>query len=206
MMSLLLFALSSIIDKDVDVVNKHTFFLPNVITKDTRAEFPKVNMFVSTDKGRSWQLHDSYPSDIENFRYASGKDGVYWFALQFVRKDGTVSPEQKDLVVDRKVRVDTSSEKDVYVIDSLAIEIPTHHTKAEIAEFPKLNLFVSTDRGATWHLYETYKTETEHLDFESDSDGLFWFAVQLVRKDGTVSPETKKLTPSLKVRIDTSSR
>jgi len=205
MLSLLLFALSPFIDKDVHVIDYHSFELPLQIPKNKIAEFPKMNIFVSSDKGRSWELHDTYTSDTKEFSFASGKDGTFWFAVQFIRKNGSVSPEQKDLKADCKVRVDTTSEEDVEVVNSQAMDIPNLLTKDKKVEFPKLNLFVSTDRGQTWHLYDTYKSETENLDFEVDSDGLFWFAVQLVRKDGTVSPESKKLTPDLKVRIDTSS-
>jgi tetratricopeptide (TPR) repeat protein len=55
-----------------------------------------------------------------------------------------------------------------------------------------IRLHVSRDKGKTWHEEQTIKLEASKagdFTFHASADGIYWFAVQLVKKDGSLDPE-----------------
>lgn len=78
--------------------------------------------------------------------------------------------------------------------------------KAGAAEqrLKQLQLFVSTDQGATWQPSATAPPEQGKFRFITDRDGFFWFTVQSLDQDGKLFPPTLQgALPSLKVIVDT---
>src|SRR5262245_64155729 len=68
------------------------------------------------------------------------------------------------------------------------------------AEVTQVRLFVSADRGETWKHHKDYKPTDEEMAFRAPRDGVYWFACQVVLKDGTSVPSGKEdLAPSAKV-------
>jgi hypothetical protein len=87
------------------VLERRKFIVPLRIEPQFAARLRECNLFVSEDKGESWRLFSSVPAGQREFHCKVAKDGVYWFALQTVAKDGTESPQSKKLFPMLKVRV-----------------------------------------------------------------------------------------------------
>ncbi|MEX2174712.1 MAG: hypothetical protein WD872_10145 [Pirellulaceae bacterium] len=65
-----------------------------------------------------------------------------------------------------------------------------------------VRVFVSWDRGESWHFYEERKPEEGRFRFKPKQDGEFWFATQTVDRSGrTDSGEPRQ--PQLRLLIDT---
>jgi hypothetical protein len=65
-----------------------------------------------------------------------------------------------------------------------------------------VRVFVSWDRGKTWHFYDERKPEDGKFRFQPRQDGEFWFATQTVDRSGkTDSPQPRQ--PQLRLVIDT---
>ena len=66
----------------------------------------------------------------------------------------------------------------------------------------EVQLFVSTDQGATWQFYARRHPSAGHFPFRAQGDGAFWFASRTV--DQTLRPpDIKNLRPELYVIVDT---
>jgi hypothetical protein len=65
-----------------------------------------------------------------------------------------------------------------------------------------VRVFVSWDRGQTWHFYEEKKPADGRFRFRPKQDGEFWFATQTVDRSGqSDSPQPSR--PQLRLIIDT---
>jgi hypothetical protein len=68
----------------------------------------------------------------------------------------------------------------------------------------QLQLFYSTDQGRTWQPSAVAPPDQEFFRFICTQDGLYWFTVQTVDRDGRAFPATLEgAQPSLKVVVDT---
>lgn len=81
-----------------------TFIIPFEV--DPRPEaIDRLRLFVSLDQGKTWKhAKDAKPTDGK-FTYTAPKDGLYWFAVQTVLKDGKNEPEEKDFDASLKLYV-----------------------------------------------------------------------------------------------------
>jgi hypothetical protein len=55
-----------------------------------------------------------------------------------------------------------------------------------------IRLYVSRDEGKTWHEEQSIKLEASKardFTFHASADGIYWFAIQLVKKDGALDPK-----------------
>jgi hypothetical protein len=67
-----------------------------------------------------------------------------------------------------------------------------------------VRVFVYDDGGKTWNHHDDYKATEKEITFAAPADGLYWFAVQSVRKDGTHEPaDEKRLKAAMKVYVNT---
>ncbi|MFT3882342.1 MAG: hypothetical protein QM703_22160 [Gemmatales bacterium] len=198
MLSLMLIALALQIDNDVEILHEKAFEIPFTIEKERRADLAKINLFVSTDSGRTWRLQESCHPTAEAVTFVSDRDGEYWFSVQLVSKSGALSAEVKDLAAQLKVRIDTS----IRVVDWHQFYVPNLLPRASVFDFPKTNLFVSTDEGLTWKLYVTYPSISSQFHYSADSDGVYWFATQRVKVSGEAIPDQYNLKVEYKVRVD----
>lgn len=70
------------------------------------------------------------------------------------------------------------------------------------AQPTSVRVFVSWDRGKTWHFYDERKPEDARFKFKPRQDGEFWFATQTIDRSGRPdSPEPRQ--PQLCLIIDT---
>lgn len=75
-------------------------------------------------------------------------------------------------------------------------------TATDAASQPvEVQLYVSTDRGATWRLYAKGPTTQKSFMFRAGGDGEFWFAVRTIDRSGRARPE-KVSAPGLIVVVD----
>ncbi len=65
-----------------------------------------------------------------------------------------------------------------------------------------VRVFVSWDRGASWHFFEEKKPEDGRFRFKPKQDGEYWFATQTVDRSGK-SDNAQPRQPQLKLVIDT---
>jgi len=98
--------------------------------------------------------------------------------------------------------IDDPANKDVQVIDYSSFEIPINATQQQRIGVERFNLFVSTDKGQTWKLHSTCRTNEGNFSFTAEKNGVYWFAAQSVKHTGEKSPETKDLVAVLKVKVD----
>ena len=98
-------------------------------------------------------------------------------------------------------------DSDEYPISSRRIEIPVGYNASERHRIRELRLFVSRDRGKTWQLSGRITPDQTSFVFRAPEDGLFWFSVLVVEKDGSTDPPRETdLQPGLKVRVEPASQ
>jgi len=83
-----------------------------------------------------------------------------------------------------------------------AFSIPYNSAQAKAEGAVAVQLLVSVDRGAKWHLYATQRADVDQFLFRAARDGEYWFSSRLVRDGNRVSAEPP--TPELRVIVDTS--
>jgi len=64
-----------------------------------------------------------------------------------------------------------------------------------------VRIYVSWDRGKTWHFYDERRPEEGRFRFRPRQDGEFWFATQTIDRSGR--PDTPARTPQLRLVLDT---
>lgn len=88
-----------------------------------------------------------------------------------------------------------------------AFALPVTWNAAQRREVELLRLFVSTDHGKTWTRETDVRPGTHRVVFSAPRDGLYWFALQSVLKDGTSEPaELADLTPAMKILVNANRR
>jgi hypothetical protein len=82
------------------------FLIPCKVTAaDAVAE---VQLWVSADRGKSWQLYESITPATDAFTFVAKKPGEYWFAPRVKKKDGTHLPaDVSELAATQRVAVAT---------------------------------------------------------------------------------------------------
>lgn len=78
---------------------------------------------------------------------------------------------------------------------------------ARQAKIKLIRLFFSEDHGKTWQHQQDYDPTDKQVTFTAPRDGLYWFTLQVVLKDGKKEPANKRdLAPSMKVLVNTERR
>jgi hypothetical protein len=97
--------------------------------------------------------------------------------------------------------------KDVIETKSLTFVIPIQVSAEGQKEIKTLRVFVSLDRGKTWKHFKDCKLNEKEFAFTAPRDDLYWFAVQLVRKDGKMEPSAMaNLKPIIKVFVNSAQK
>jgi beta-lactamase regulating signal transducer with metallopeptidase domain len=85
------------------------FTLPIQVDPKRALDLREIRLYSSTDEGKSWQQTASVPPWSTGFDFNAPADGIYWFAVCTVGKDGKESPAPAaGMAADAKVRVDTT--------------------------------------------------------------------------------------------------
>ncbi|HVS37555.1 MAG TPA: hypothetical protein VMS17_18475 [Gemmataceae bacterium] len=77
---------------DVQPINQRTFQLPINFDPQTRAQIRDLQLWVSHDKGQTWNLAQTAKPEQERFDYSVPEDGSYWFTMLIVDKSGRSDP------------------------------------------------------------------------------------------------------------------
>jgi hypothetical protein len=94
--------------KDVYEIQRRRFAMPICVNRDGRDKIEKFRLFVSEDQGKTWKHEKDYKLSDNLVLFAAPRDGLYWFAVQKVLKDGDSDPaERDDLVPAMKVYVNS---------------------------------------------------------------------------------------------------
>jgi hypothetical protein len=102
---------------------------------------------------------------------------------------------------------DSSLPKDVVEVQTRRIVIPVQVDPDRQQDIDRLRLFVSEDRGKTWLPLAECRPSEKQFSLAAPGDGLYWFAVQVLLKNG--APEPPKVTdlqPGQKVYVNTGGR
>lgn len=99
----------------------------------------------------------------------------------------------------------SATASDLVYTNQHRFRIPYHSDPAELQRLGarEVQLFVTTDRGATWRLAQSVPPTTGKFAFEAPSDGEFWFSVRTLDGFNRLHPQTGGMTPGLKVMVDT---
>jgi RNA polymerase sigma factor (sigma-70 family) len=91
-------------------INERNFCIPINTDSSRRGDLECLRLFVSSDKGKTWKLVDEITPERKSFTFTAPADGIYWFTVESVAKNGTKSPEDlRAASVQLKVMVDTSA-------------------------------------------------------------------------------------------------
>jgi hypothetical protein len=77
---------------DVVVTSARALSLPISIRPDQRNALRQVYLFVSTDRGRTWEKAGTIPPTSNAFQFNAPADGLYWFQVQVEKLDGELEP------------------------------------------------------------------------------------------------------------------
>jgi hypothetical protein len=96
-----------------------------------------------------------------------------------------------------------AAENDVWDVNCRSMRFPLSVEAPRRDAIKKLLFYVSTDCGRSWKKVAEAEPSAKSFRFDAPGDGVYWFAVQVLMKDGTEEPKTADLSPSMKVHIDT---
>ena len=77
---------------DVDYINARSFSIPIEISGGQKEKIHELQLFVSTDEGKTWIGTASMPPDRSDFTYTALIDGNYWFKVCTVDVNGKQAP------------------------------------------------------------------------------------------------------------------
>ncbi|MEN6558992.1 MAG: hypothetical protein ABFC54_12525 [Thermoguttaceae bacterium] len=80
----------------ISTVRQSLFAIPYRIDQtggDASRQPVEVQLFVSTDRGKRWQMYARAMPNQQRFMFRAGNDGEYWFAIRTVERSGQARPE-----------------------------------------------------------------------------------------------------------------
>src|SRR5262245_61498560 len=89
----LAFSRASAADDAVTTLGKRAFKFPVAVEGTPRDTLQEFRLYASEDEGRTWNLVAMAPAASDFIPYTAPRDGMYWFAIQVVRKDGKKFPD-----------------------------------------------------------------------------------------------------------------
>jgi hypothetical protein len=98
----------------------------------------------------------------------------------------------------------TQQQTGVYVTKQTEVEIPFSLRTGGAAESQpaSVRVFVSWDKGKSWHFYDERKPEDTRFRFRAKQDGEFWFATQVMDRAGKPASSEPR-SPQLRLIVDT---
>ena len=93
---------------DTTVVNVLSFKVPCSLRPELAPRIDKLALLMSSDGGRTYEVHASGPPTTAQFRVDVPKDGLYYFKLKWHSKEGN-DPEGSGETAPMKILVDSRS-------------------------------------------------------------------------------------------------
>jgi len=85
-----------------------------------------------------------------------------------------------------------------------SFRVPFNLNPSDQSKRRELQLWVSTDSGASWKPKDSTTSNQAYFTFEAPQDGEFWLAVRSLDSAGRLHPGTNdQITPNMKVVVDT---
>jgi hypothetical protein len=80
------------IGPDESFIKTRSFSIPINITGGQKEKISEIELFVSTDEGKTWNKTSVIPPEKGGFSYTAATDGMYWFKVCTVDKAGNREP------------------------------------------------------------------------------------------------------------------
>ena len=80
---------------DVQPMNQKAFQIPIRFDAQKRAEIRELQLWVSHDKGQTWNEAAQARPDQDHFDYAVTEDGPYWFTMVIIDQKGRADPAER---------------------------------------------------------------------------------------------------------------
>ncbi len=93
------------------------FGVPFRVNADDES-FLEVQLYVSSDLGKTWQFHSRQSTDVEEFPFFADRDGTYWFALKTLNRDRRLMPDGDIVGPELEIVVDTKKPQLDFRIDT----------------------------------------------------------------------------------------
>ena len=94
---------------DVQPMNQKAFQIPIRFDAQKRAEIRELQLWVSHDKGQTWNEAAQARPDQDHFDYAVTEDGPYWFTMVIIDQKGRADPANVYTApVGQRILVDTT--------------------------------------------------------------------------------------------------
>jgi Sigma-70, region 4 len=102
-------------------------------------------------------------------------------------------------------QVNDPNAENIPVVDAAEFKLPVDVDETSRAKIAEIALYCSDDQGATWRQATAIGPKGEAFRFRAGHDGLWWFKVQVVHTDKTLSPPdiNNKTAPDVKVWVQT---
>jgi hypothetical protein len=109
-------------------IQNRQFRIPYHISQQVAAELKprEVQLFVSGDRGQTWQLSGTARPTITHFRFKAASDGEYWFDVRTVDSNNRIHPPTTDYRPTLKVIVDSTAPKielNLTQVDALRVRL-----------------------------------------------------------------------------------
>jgi bla regulator protein blaR1 len=95
------------------VSRQRTVSIPVSMSPEVRNKTKRINLFVSTNAGKTWKMAAAAPSNTKALPFHAGADGVYWFALQSSPEVDDPADSPPNLKPVMKVRIATSNQSPI---------------------------------------------------------------------------------------------
>jgi hypothetical protein len=93
--------------RDLHEIQTQRFAMPIGVANNLHDTIEQIRLFVSEDQGKTWRHKKDYKPSDKQVLFTAPRDGIYWFALQVVLKDGSQIPDDLDDLVATKVCVNS---------------------------------------------------------------------------------------------------
>ena len=154
--------------------NKQTFRIPYHIDPQIAAQLKprEVQLYVSSDRGQTWQLSSTSEPTITHFRFKTAIDGEYWFDVRTVDSNNITHPPTTTYKPSLKVIVDSAAPKielNLTQVDSTKVGVQwsvrdtglllnsmvLEYLEPTAVEWQPMGIVASTAGGTMWKFNRT---------------------------------------------------
>ncbi len=151
---------------------------------DAEGRFIEVQLYVSKDRGKTWQFHNRKSPDESEFPFYSQGDGEYWFALKTLDRDRKLHPDG-NARPELKVVVDTRRPVLEFAVKADAAGRVVCKWRAQDLEINPDSLRISyqpaNDRNAKWTAID-YRPLQNQSNTMVVADQLAWWPSSVSRE------------------------
>ncbi|OYP30341.1 hypothetical protein CGZ80_22940 [Rhodopirellula sp. MGV] len=142
---------------NVIAIASRSFDIPFHVNGNSTAS--SVKLYVSVDKGESWQIASESPLPVEKLHFDATEDGEHWFAHQMASPE-TPTPEQ--LTAERKILIDTTGptirlDGEADLDGGLQVQM----TLDDSRELGSLRILYATDVYRQWITVDSQSVDSE---------------------------------------------